>query len=63
MAGLLGPLTAVGAAISYAIYKRAQKASASVPDRYTKVSSVFPEEYDDVSRDWFYIYSHQYNLL
>ena len=50
MAGLLGPLTAVGAAISYAIYKRAQKASASVPDRYTKVSSVFPEEYDDVSR-------------
>lgn len=31
-------------------YKRAQKASASVPDRYTKVSSVFPEEYDDVER-------------
>ena len=51
MAGaLLWPLTAAGAAITYSIYKRAQKASASVPDRYTKVSSVFPEEYDDVER-------------
>jgi len=51
MAGaLLWPLTAVGAAVSYSLYKRAQKASASVPDRYTKVSSVFPEEYDDVER-------------
>ena len=51
MAGaLLWPLSAATAAISYAVYKRAKRASASVPERYIKVSSVFPEEYDDATR-------------
>ena len=51
MAGaILWPLAAIGSAISYAAYKRAQKASASVPDRYIKVSQVFPEEFDDITR-------------
>lgn len=51
MAGaLIWPLSALTASIGYAFYKRAQKASASVPERYTKVSCVFPEEYDDIER-------------
>jgi len=51
MAGaLLWPLSAATAAISYAVYKRAKNASASVPERYIKVTSVFPEEFDDVTR-------------
>ena len=44
------PLGIVISGVSYAVYKRAQKASASVPERYTKVSSIFPEEYDDSER-------------
>ena len=51
MAGaLIWPLSAATAAISYAVYKRAKNASASVPERYIKVTSVFPEEFDDVTR-------------
>ena len=30
--------------------KRAKNASASVPERYIKVASIFPEEFDDVTR-------------
>ncbi len=44
----------VASAAGYFLYKKAQKASAGshyVPERYTKVSQVFPEEYDDVERD------------
>jgi len=52
MAGaLLWPLAAAGTAISYAFYKRAKNASACVPERYTKVSQVFPEEYDAEERE------------
>merc|ERR1719507_1999931 len=51
MAGaLLWPLSAATAAISYAVYKRAQKASASVPERYIVNTPIFPEEFDDVTR-------------
>jgi len=50
MAWALAPLSAVSAAISYAVYKRAKNASASVPERYIKVASIFPEEFDDVTR-------------
>ena len=53
MAGaILWPLgSIIGATVSYALYKKAQRASSSVPDRYTKVSSVFPEEFDDSERE------------
>ena len=51
MAGaLLWPLSAATAAISYAVYKKAQKASASVPERYIVNTPIFPEEFDDVTR-------------
>ena len=30
--------------------KRVKNASASVPERYIKVASIFPEEFDDVTR-------------
>jgi hypothetical protein len=53
MAGaVLWPLGAAMTGLgSYIFYKRAQRASASVPERYTKISSVFPEEFDDVVRE------------
>ena len=52
MAGyLLAPIAAAGTYISYKLYERAKNASACVPERYTKVSQVFPEEYDSEERE------------
>ena len=53
MAAVLYPLgVAVGAAASVLLYKKAKNASSTfVPERYTKISQVFPEEYDDMERE------------